>query len=86
MNLEKEIQKLKNELNEEIIKDLRHKEELFYNLIYNLQVYFNDDERLINYLKKCGFNEEDIKENIIFSDYNLETYIEDIEESEVIEK
>lgn len=83
MNLEKEIQKLKNELNEEIIKDLRHKEELFYNLIDNLQVYFNDDEKFINYLKKCGFNEEDIKESIIFSDYNLETYIE---ESEVIGK
>ena len=65
--LEKEIQKLNNEL----IKDLRHKEELFYNLIDNLQVYFCDNQRLINYLKKCGFNEEDIKENVILSEEDL---------------
>lgn len=69
--LEKEIQKLKNKLNNELIKDLRHKEELLYNLIDNLQVYFSDNQRLINYLKKCGFNEEDIKENVILSEEDL---------------
>ena len=69
--IEKEIQKLKNKLNDELIKNLRHKEELLYNLIDNLQVYFCDNQRLIKYLKKCGFNEEDIKENVILSEEDL---------------
>lgn len=53
------------------IEELKHNEHLLYNLVDNLQVYFSDDERFINYLKKCGFNEEDIKKIVLLSDEEI---------------
>jgi hypothetical protein len=51
----------------ERIEELKHEEELFYILLDKLQCYFDNDLRLIDFLKnQCSFTTDDITKYITY--------------------
>ena len=51
------------------VEELKHREELLFNIVDKLQCYFGDNLRLIDYLKEqCGFTTDDISKILLLGD------------------